>query len=99
MVRAGITGSGIEVSAMPLGPQPRRARGTIEHPYSALRLRQVLAIFGVAIGVIAAVIFWLTGLTVWGWFAVVLAVIGAIDTVVVTARIRRGRNPQPSDFK
>lgn len=79
---------------MPLGPQPRRARGTIEHPYSALRLRQVLAIFGIAVGIVAAVIFWLSGLTAWGWFAVGVAVLGAIDTVVVTIRLRRGE-PRP----
>jgi uncharacterized protein DUF6343 len=78
---------------MPLGPQPRRARGTVERPYSALRLRQILAIFGIVIGVAAAIIFWLSGLTLWGWFAVALAVIGAIDTMVVTTRLRRGKQP------
>ena len=80
---------------VPLGPQPRRARGTVERPYSALRLRQGLAIFGIVIGIVAAVIFWLSGLTVWGWFAVVLVVLGAIDAVVVTTRIRRGGTQGP----
>ncbi len=75
---------------MPLGPQPRRARGTIEHPYSALRLRQVLAIFGIIVGAAAAIVFWLVGLTAWGWFCAVVAVLGAADLVVVMARLRRG---------
>ena len=34
---------------MPIGPQPRGARGTIERPYSALRLRLGLAIGGLVI--------------------------------------------------
>ena len=31
---------------MPIGAQPRGARGTVGHPYSALTLRLVLAAFG-----------------------------------------------------
>src|SRR5437867_399310 len=39
---------------MPLGPQPRRARGTVGHPYSALNLRLVLAAFGLVASAVLA---------------------------------------------
>jgi hypothetical protein len=73
---------------MPLGPQPRRARGTVERPYSALWLRLALAIFGLVICLVE-------GAIVWGIsrvFAVVLfagALIAAVDIVVVSIRLRR----------
>src|SRR5690348_11898700 len=41
---------------MPIGPQPRGARGTVGHPYSALNLRLVLAIFGLVSCTVLAVL-------------------------------------------
>ncbi|HKD97341.1 MAG TPA: DUF6343 family protein [Micromonosporaceae bacterium] len=76
---------------MPLGPQPRRARGTVERPYSALHLRLVLAIFGLVICAAAAVLLFVLGLPAFGWAAVVLAVIAIPDIVVITTRLRRSR--------
>jgi hypothetical protein len=76
---------------MPIGGQPKRARGTVGHPYSALNLRLVLAVFGfVSCGVMAGVLLW------WGYrlFAVVLgafAVVALVDIVVVQRRRHAGR--------
>ena len=76
---------------MPLGPQPRRARGTIERPYSALGLRLALAIFGLVVSVAAAVLLFSLGFPVLGWACVVLAVVAVPDIVVVSVRMRRAR--------
>jgi Flp pilus assembly protein TadB len=76
---------------MPLGAQPRRARGTVERPYSALGLRLALAIFGLVICTAAAVLLFHVGLTVFGWAAVVLAAIAVPDMAVIVTRMRRGR--------
>ncbi|MFC8847591.1 MULTISPECIES: DUF6343 family protein [unclassified Micromonospora] len=75
--------------------QPRRARGTVGHAYSALNLRLVLAGFGLVTMVIFAV------LAVWadvGWLGVVcafLAVVAAVDLVVIQRRraVRRRESP------
>jgi len=67
--------------------QPRGARGTVEHPYSALRLRLVLAIFGVLVCGAGAIILWHVSVP----FAIALIVLGAlavIDLGVVIARLR-----------
>jgi uncharacterized membrane protein YqjE len=76
---------------MPIGGQPKRARGTVGHPYSALSLRLVLAVFGfVSCAVMAGVLLW------WGYrlFAVVLgvfAVVALVDIVIVQRRRHAGR--------
>ncbi|MER7001959.1 hypothetical protein ABT297_02790 [Dactylosporangium sp. NPDC000555] len=70
--------------------QPRGARGTVGHPYSALNLRLVLALFGLVVGVGLGVLALVAGLT---WLAVALFVLAAtalVDTVVVVLR-RRAR--------
>ena len=59
---------------MPIGPQPRGARGTIERPYSALRLRLGLAIGGVVICVGGGILLWHLGFAPLG---IALFVIGA----------------------
>jgi hypothetical protein len=87
---------------MPIGPQPKGARGTIGHPYSALNLRLLLA---AASMVSSAVFAWLS--LWWGYpvLALVLAVLGvgaAADLVVIELRRRarrRAGEDHPSLFE
>ena len=77
---------------MPLGSQPRRARGTVEHPYSALRLRLVLALFGIVVCTAGGILVWLVVSAVPIAVAFfVLAAIAVVDAVVVAIRLRRSR--------
>jgi hypothetical protein len=66
--------------------QPRRARGTIEHPNSALRLRLVLAVFGVAVCAVGAVVLWSLG--PWPWIFIALGIAALVDAGVVLHRLR-----------
>lgn len=80
---------------MPIGPQPRRARGTVGHAYSALNLRLVLATFGLIIsGALAAVLLWRGYLAV-GILAAVLAVVALVDLYVIQQRRRQRRRTDP----
>jgi membrane protein implicated in regulation of membrane protease activity len=80
---------------MPLGPQPRGARGTVEHPYSALNLRLLLA----CCTLVAWTVFGI--LALWAGHPVIAAVLGAFalvsvaDIVVVQIRRRRRRREDP----
>ena len=76
---------------MPLGPQPRRARGTVERPYSALQLRLALAVFGLIVCAGAAVLMWNAGHAAFGWVLMVLAIIAVPDIIVISIRMRRSR--------
>ena len=79
--------------------QPRRARGTVGHPYSALNLRLALALFGlVLLGVLAAVLF-AAGYAALGWIVAALAAVAAVDAVIVQRRrsVRRREDPQRHD--
>jgi Family of unknown function (DUF6343) len=76
--------------------QPRRAHGTLEHPYSALNLRLGLAVFGFVVSVVAAVLLFRADLAVAGVIMVVLAVVAVVDVVVVQLR-RRARRRAPRD--
>ncbi|WP_432988115.1 hypothetical protein [Dactylosporangium sp. CA-233914] len=70
--------------------QPRGARGTAGHPYSALNLRLTLAVFGLFISAVLGALSLAAGLT---WLAVALFVVAAtalVDAVVVELR-RRAR--------
>jgi hypothetical protein len=81
---------------MRIGPQPRGARGTVEHPDSALDLRLGLAVFGLlSCAVLAAV---LGRLGWWPAVAVVVAVaaVTVVDLVVIQAR-RRARRRDAGD--
>jgi membrane protein YdbS with pleckstrin-like domain len=71
--------------------QPRGARGTIEHPNSALRLRLVLAVFGVLVCAAGAAVLWRTGW--WGWVFVALGAVAAVDLVVIVRRLRGPARP------
>jgi len=80
---------------MPIGAQPDRARGTVGHPYSALNLRLVLAAVGFAgFAVLAGLALWLG----YPWLAapaVLLALVGVVDMVVVQRRRRQRRRVDP----
>jgi hypothetical protein len=76
---------------MPLDAQPPHRRGTVGHPYSALNLRLVLALFGLAFSAGLAIPAFRAGLPVLGWVLVVLAVVAAIDLVVILLRRRARR--------
>jgi hypothetical protein len=76
---------------MPIRPQPRGARGTVGHPYSALNLRLGLAAFGlIACAVLTGVAAWLDQPVV-AVLAAVFAVVAAIDIVVIQLRRRAAR--------
>jgi hypothetical protein len=81
---------------MPIGPQPRGRRGTVGHPYSPLNLRFVLALFGLVTSVVFAVLLLRAGLTAFGWLLVVLALIAAVDLVIIQLR-RRARHHAGDD--
>ena len=71
--------------------QRRSARGTVGHPYSALNLRLVLAVFGFVTSTVLAVLAWAAGL---GWLAILLFALAAtalVDMVVVELRRRARR--------
>ncbi|MEU4568607.1 DUF6343 family protein [Micromonospora sp. NPDC023956] len=75
--------------------QPRRARGTVGHAYSALNLRLALASFGLVTMVVFAVLAARTDLT---WLAVVcgvLAVVAVVDLVVIQRRRAARRREEP----
>jgi hypothetical protein len=70
--------------------QPRGARGTVGHPYSALNLRLLLAVVGFLICAALGALALVAGLT---WLTVILWILAAtalVDSVVVELR-RRAR--------
>jgi hypothetical protein len=70
--------------------QPPDRRGDADRPYSALNLRLALALFGLVFcGVAGGLSLWV-GLDIFGWLLIALAVVAAIDAVVVQRR-RRAR--------
>jgi uncharacterized membrane protein YqjE len=76
---------------MPVGPQPKHARGTVGHPYSALNLRLVLAAFGmVSCAVLAALLVWV-GYRPAAVVVGLLAVVALVDLVVIQRRRRARR--------
>ncbi|MET7392314.1 hypothetical protein ABZS66_02300 [Dactylosporangium sp. NPDC005572] len=71
--------------------QRRSARGTVGHPYSALNLRLVLAVFGFVTSAILGILAWAAGLE---WLAILLFALAAtalVDMVVVELRRRARR--------
>lgn len=81
---------------MPIGPQPRGARGTIERPYSALRLRLALAILGVVICVGGGILLWHLGLAPLAIAVFVVGALAVIDLVVISVRLSRGGAHPPA---
>jgi hypothetical protein len=82
---------------MPLGPQPRRARGTVGHPYSALNLRLALATFGLVVCAVLAGLMFAGRYWVAGAILAVLAAIALVDLVVIQLRRRARRRTDPTD--
>lgn len=80
---------------MPLGPQPRRARGSIGHPYSALNLRLLLAGIGLVSCAVLAVVLAVRGHGPVALALAGLAVLAAVDLVVIQVRRRRRRRVEP----
>jgi membrane protein YdbS with pleckstrin-like domain len=78
---------------MRLGPQPRRRRGTIDRPYSALNLRLILASVGLVGWIGLAVLAFIGGYRVVAWALVVLAALAVVDLVIIQVR-RRARHRQ-----
>lgn len=81
---------------MPLGPQPRNARGTVGHPYSALNLRLLLGCFSLVAWIVLGILVWWTGRP---WLAAVLgffALVSVVDIVVVQIRRRRRARTDPT---
>jgi hypothetical protein len=74
---------------MPLGSQPRRAQGTVEHPNSALGLRRVLAWFGLIVCIAGGIVVWQFGPRPFAVALFVLAATAVIDLLVITIRLRR----------
>jgi len=75
---------------MPIGAQPPGRRGSVGHAFSALNLRLALAAFGLVACAVLAVLLFRAGADAFGWILVVLAVVAAVDLVVVQLR-RRAR--------
>ena len=71
--------------------QPRGARGTVGHPYSALTLRLVLAVFGFVTSVVLGALSIAAGFTWLGIVLFVLAATALVDLVVIQLRRRAGR--------
>ena len=78
---------------MPIGAQPPGRRGTVGRPYSALNLRLILALFGLVTSAVLALVLFRFDAAALAWIFVVLAVIAAVDVVVVQLR-RRARARQ-----
>ena len=79
--------------------QPRGAKGTVGHPYSALNLRLVLATFGLvtcaAFGVLAL---W-ADLVVLAIVLFVLAAVAVVDLIVIQRRRAARRRAEPPGTK
>ncbi|MDW5328253.1 DUF6343 family protein [Plantactinospora sp. KLBMP9567] len=79
--------------------QPRGAKGTVGHPYSALNLRLVLAAFGLVICVVLGVLALRADLLVLAVVLGVLALAAVIDMVVVQRRRVARRREEPPGTK
>jgi hypothetical protein len=81
---------------MPLGPQPRGARGTVGHPYSALNLRLLLGCFTLVAWTVLGILMLWAGHPVIAAVLGVFALVSVVDIVVVQTRRRRRRRADPS---
>jgi membrane protein implicated in regulation of membrane protease activity len=80
----------------PLGPQPKGARGTVGHPYSALNLRLLLACFSLVTWTVLGILVLSTGHPGLAAVLGVFALVSVADIVVVKTRRRRRRREDPS---
>lgn len=73
----------------------REPRGTVGHPYSALNLRLVLAIFGlVFFAGLAVGLFW-AGLVTAAWISVALCAVAVVNIIVVQRRRLQREHREP----
>ncbi|MER7442090.1 DUF6343 family protein [Micromonospora avicenniae] len=75
--------------------QPRRARGTVGHAYSALNLRLALAGFGLVIMAIFAVLAFLANIVWLGVVCALLALVAVVDLVIIQRRRAARRREEP----
>ncbi|MCM0676868.1 DUF6343 family protein [Micromonospora phytophila] len=75
--------------------QPRRARGTVGHAYSALNLRLALAGFGLVTMALFAVLALRADLVWLGFLCVVFAVVAVVDLVIIQRRRAARRREEP----
>ncbi|WP_018720916.1 DUF6343 family protein [Salinispora fenicalii] len=75
--------------------QPRRARGTVGHAYSALNLRLVLASFGLVTMVVLGALAFRAGVVWLGVFCVLFAVVAVVDLVIIQRRRSARRREEP----
>jgi len=79
-------------------PQPPGRKGTVERPYSPLNLRLALAIFGLVTSAVFTVLAFRAGWTAAGWILAVLALVAAVDIVVLLLRRRARKRVQGGGF-
>jgi hypothetical protein len=79
---------------MPIGAQPPGRRGTVDEPYSPLNLRLILALFGVVVCTVLALLLWRAGWTVPAWLLAGWAVVAVVDAVIVQLRRRARRRTE-----
>ncbi|MEU6204561.1 DUF6343 family protein [Micromonospora musae] len=75
--------------------QPRRARGTVGHAYSALNLRLALAGFGLVIMAIFAVLAFVAGIVWLGVVCALLALVAVVDLIIIQRRRAARRREEP----
>ena len=77
--------------------QPKGRRGTVGHPYSALNLRFVLALFGLVVCAGLAVLAWRADLLWLAIVLIVLAVVAVVDLVVIQRRRAARHREEPGE--
>ncbi|WP_433349243.1 DUF6343 family protein [Micromonospora sp. CA-111912] len=75
--------------------QPRRARGTVGHAYSALNLRLALAGFGLVTMAVFAVLAFRADVVWLGVVCAVFAAVAVVDLFVIQRRRAARRREQP----
>jgi hypothetical protein len=75
--------------------QPRRARGTVGHAYSALNMRAVLALFGLVSMTAFAVLAFRAEVVWLGVVCTLLAVVAVVDLVVIQRRRAARHREEP----
>lgn len=76
-------------------PQPRGARGTVGHAYSALNLRLALALFGLVTSLVFGVLVARAGYPVPAVILFLLAAVAAVDLVVIQRRRAARHREEP----
>ncbi|MGH3734819.1 MAG: DUF6343 family protein [Micromonosporaceae bacterium] len=76
--------------------QPKGARGTVGHAYSALNLRLLLALFGLVMCAAGAALLFAIGRGGYAWLLVALALVALVDAIVVQRRRTARRRHHPS---